>query len=628
MGELSISVLILSLAKMEVCWDVDLSEDSRISIRNGICSQVCIREHALSSLLFGLSRLGRKWNTLHLAVKKVLKEAIVVHHISDLSSARGVTSSLLGLASMDARWSELSSSVRLAILKEALRVTGELSGSQLVSITHSLSEMGVRWDHLKEELKQALLATLKLKVPLMSRHQLAQLLLSLGRMGKRWEDFSMEMQTEFLSSLTRLEHAHSESLKLYEENHQPVPLLSVETISVLFSGLGALQIVFHTLPKELSQALLWSLRRSCSALTAPQLGQLIAGIAQVGLRAGQQLGSTLPSLIEAAQRTLPCASTADASSIISGLGALGLTWSSPLLPLALRRIIIGAVGRISQFGEPSEVGSTAFALGVMEAVWIDIPDKVRASMMSGVIRVSKHEELTSKDAANLMYAMSLLCFDVNESTLHQDLVAVHLSLLNSIRKIGIGSFTDKERSQVLIFLQFIKHLTRVGKEADRHIIKVDRDETIPMSRLQMSVVTALTEALESSDIASELVLENEYSAFAGAFPVDATIWREGHVVAFIEIDGPQHYYRGELRRKDIFKEALYRRKYPNAAFARIRYDQVRKLGTETIGAKAAALVSLVHPQGEQMANRRAERDFQLALECCDKSEGERMKGMK
>lgn len=59
-------------------------------------------------------------------------------------------------------------------------------------------------------------------------------------------------------------------------------------------------------------------------------------------------------------------------------------------------------------------------------------------------------------------------------------------------------------------------------------------------------------------------------------------------VAFVEVDGPQHYQNdGSLKRKDIMKEALYRGKYPQALFTRVRYDQVDRLGSSYVGTHVA-----------------------------------------
>ena len=92
-------------------------------------------------------------------------------------------------------------------------------------------------------------------------------------------------------------------------------------------------------------------------------------------------------------------------------------------------------------------------------------------------------------------------------------------------------------------------------------------------------------------------------------------------MAFLEVDGPHHYRStfhyylffgfwihnkinrihipsrfvfvdGQLLRKDIMKEALYRRKHPCATFTRVRFDQVNKLGSQYVGREVADYITL------------------------------------
>jgi hypothetical protein len=95
---------ILSLAKLGVCWENDLSELNKDILRRAIFKQSRLGEHSLSSLLYGLAKLNRKWIDLHPQVRKVLKEAIVVCHIRDSCTPIGVSNSLYGLAEMEAKW--------------------------------------------------------------------------------------------------------------------------------------------------------------------------------------------------------------------------------------------------------------------------------------------------------------------------------------------------------------------------------------------------------------------------------------------------------------------------------------------------------------------------------------------
>jgi hypothetical protein len=84
----------------------------------------------------------------------------------------------------------------------------------------------------------------------------------------------------------------------------------------------------------------------------------------------------------------------------------------------------------------------------------------------------------------------------------------------------------------------------------------------------------------------------EASSFQGLYPVDVAVYnQQDMLVAIVEVDGPHHYrHDGVLRRKDRFKEALYRRNHPDSTFLRIRWDEANRVGTDIIGSDLAALI--------------------------------------
>jgi hypothetical protein len=604
MGELDISQVVLSLSRLEVSWTDDLGEETKASLRAAITRQSSIGEHALSSLLYGLSQLGRTWPELAPEVRRALKEAIVTVHLNDVCSAQGVSYSLYGLANMGAYWNELSSSVRLALIKEVVKVAGSATDTQLTNIMWSLARMGARRKSFSAELWVGLLAELERRAPAMNRQHLSTALWSLGAMCKVWESLPTALRDALLLALRRVEAPKSMgALRLDYANR-------VQSLSMLLAGLGNLHVRQYTLPRDLSTALVGSVAMFSTAMTAGQLANGLQGLSKMGWQP-DALHAALPSLYTALLRVLPLAEPADAAAIIAGVSGISLTWRT--VPLSLRHALMSAAARVGRLGGPDDVSLAAYGLGSMECVWELMPERVRSELMGGIIRVSgSSRNTTPQAAANLMYAVSLLCFDVADPRLHRDLVPVHLALLTSISVIGIGGFIEKERGQILIFLQFLRHLTTVGDmPAHRHIIRVDQHD-LPMSRLQMEVVHSLTEALELRN--SSMTLENEYSAFGGTLPVDATVFRGGRVVAFIEIDGPHHYYRGVLRRKDHLKEALYRKKHPGAVFARVKYDCIKRLGYDGVGEKVADFLAIVDPEREEWANRRAERELKLMLD--------------
>ena len=203
------------------------------------------------------------------------------------------------------------------------------------------------------------------------------------------------------------------------------------------------------------------------------------------------------------------------------------------------------------------------------------------------------QTMSPQALANLMYAISLLIFEESEAV-HEELTPVHIALLDNISAMGIGSslFSEAEKEQILIYISTLQTLTPLKNSIasrPKCALRADKPFTKP-SKLQHSVVSALTTALRNKN--SDFEVEDEYSAFSGAFPVDATIFEGDKPVAFVEVNGPQHYREdGRLRRKDLMKEALYRGKYPDASFTRVRFDQVSRLGSRYVGTQVAHFIS-------------------------------------
>ena len=73
-----------------------MKESEKDSIRRAIARQSNIGEHALSSLLYGLGKLSRKWEDLQPDVRLALKTSIVVCHINNKCTPQGVANSLYG----------------------------------------------------------------------------------------------------------------------------------------------------------------------------------------------------------------------------------------------------------------------------------------------------------------------------------------------------------------------------------------------------------------------------------------------------------------------------------------------------------------------------------------------------
>lgn len=249
----------------------------------------------------------------------------------------------------------------------------------------------------------------------------------------------------------------------------------------------------------------------------------------------------------------------------------------------------------------------------MEVQWESFLTPVfREELVKGIVRAAKCTTITPQTLANLMYALSLLVFDVSASNqaIHEELADAHLALLDSIRTFGVSRFSEKEREQILMYIHVVRQFSLLKDDVvdANQIFRVHSsgDSESRRSRLQESVVASLCAVLQSRN--NELLVADEYSAFGGAIPVDATIFQNGnfeHPLAFLEVNGPHHYRNGILRRKDKLKEMMYRKKYPLASFTRVSYDQVRILGTGRVAFAIANFITLTssHTDTEKMLRR-------------------------
>jgi hypothetical protein len=67
-------------------------------------------------------------------------------------------------------------------------------------------------------------------------------------------------------------------------------------------------------------------------------------------------------------------------------------------------------------------------------------------------------------------------------------------------------------------------------------------------------------------------------------------------MAFIEVNGPQQYRsNGHLHRKETLKEHLYKNKYPNTFYIRIKYDQINLFGSNYVGIQVANFLLTAAP---------------------------------
>ena len=236
-------------------------------LRRAITRQSFLSEHALSSLLYGLGKLGRQWNDLHPHVKSSLKEAIVVCHISEKCTPLGVVNSLYGLALMNAEWSSLSSSVRMALIDEITIVLPSMTDNQLTTILWSVSKLSVAWKDLPDKTQSAILMQAYRKLVNMNSHHIGSLIYSMGKLGITKNALPSYMQESIVNSLLRIgiqtdaemamsssTHFHSSDNSMHPNAHTQHDLSLNEKLSqdlsMALMGLSRMGFSWNQLPNK------------------------------------------------------------------------------------------------------------------------------------------------------------------------------------------------------------------------------------------------------------------------------------------------------------------------------------------------------------------------------------------
>eukprot|EP00595_Chromulina_sp_UTEXLB2642_P003494 CAMPEP_0196763414 /NCGR_PEP_ID=MMETSP1095-20130614/4027_1 /TAXON_ID=96789 ORGANISM="Chromulina nebulosa, Strain UTEXLB2642" /NCGR_SAMPLE_ID=MMETSP1095 /ASSEMBLY_ACC=CAM_ASM_000446 /LENGTH=1257 /DNA_ID=CAMNT_0042116537 /DNA_START=544 /DNA_END=4317 /DNA_ORIENTATION=+ len=643
--EQGLSSLVLSLAKLDVCYQTDLPDEVKLSIRKAISKQSHLGEHSLSSLLYGLGKMSRKWKDLHVDVRQTLKAAIVVCHIDGRITAEGIANSIYGLGLMSADWTTLSSSVKLALINDIMKTINDTTPTQLVNILLGLGKMGASLKSLPVKITDKLQYRLTELIPHMNEQHISNLCLALSSVGLSWFDLPQRSRDYLLNqikAITRLntdEYLHS---------------LGLTMIIVGMSRLGLKWAYFST---DLADSINSLLERSVQELSTQQLASVLSSLGKMTWRWDNLSNSLRDKILTRITRLSNSKKIVlqDVSIIMNSLGSLGLTWDTLSGPLKVS--VLHWIKNISRLGNASELAGLVYGLGLMDCSWDKLVEDTRKCLLDGIIRVTSTNnspsgtdsikpwtfkyipsefssrgnfQLQPQSLANLMYGLSLMIFDVSDDHLIDELNRIHISLLDAVSSIGLLKFSQTEREQILIYAHLLQTVITLpqpllqGHHTPNEFTVHSSTSLMSTSssRLQESVVNALTNALSCRS--DDLEVLSEYSAFNGCLPVDASIFRGNKPVAFLEVDGPQHF-KGDslsLRRKDLMKETLYRKKHPDAAFTRVRFDQVNKLGSRYVGDEVANFITIISAHTQNISendnggfvNRYIERELQYTLE--------------
>jgi hypothetical protein len=172
------------------------------------------------------------------------------------------------------------------------------------------------------------------------------------------------------------------------------------------------------------------------------------------------------------------------------------------------------------------------------------------------------------------------------------LLLIHHQLLDVLANIRPSVLQPAmNREQCGMYLTFLSTIPSGQKLIDRYftsIPTISGPKPVIPSRLHAEVIQTTIMHLNENQAQNEYEAVNEFNGLPqGSFPLDAAIYYRSELAAFVEIDGEFHYKQlsisPQLRRKDILKETLYNKRYPEVPFFRIRYDQCAAIGIPRAG---------------------------------------------
>lgn len=529
----------------------------------------------------------------------------------------------------------------MALLSEVSAVAGTSTETQLSNIVWSLGKLDVKWADLPAKTTSALCTSVLRRLRSMNEQHISSIVFSLGAMGASWEQLPPGLADGLLSSILRVGRPLPASSCMSRESAaktstwgslaQPTPDAAVDLLdsspremaaqglSMILLGLAKMGVTWTALPDAVLEWQRESIRRLADEMNGRQVSSTVLALGRLGWSWGAIGERQRRALLRAARRSVGEMSCGDISNVVHGLGVMGATWVS--FPPSIHDALALGVMKVGRQGTPTELASSLYGVALMECQWTALPAQVRADVVGGIVRAAKKAKDADHQAvANMMYSLSLLVFDMVDPALQAELTHAHVALLDAIAIVGVGRFSEKEREQILMYVNLLSTTTPLTEKAAhaKPIFCVSRSNDHGQghsSRLQETVVASLAVALQSRN--TDLQIEDEYSAFNGAFPIDATVLEGGTPIGFIEIDGPHHYRNGSLRRKDKMKEMLYRKKHPTASFTRVSYDQVRKLGTGRVAFAVANFLTLTAGHRDDLdgawSTRNAERELNKIL---------------
>jgi len=483
-----------------------------------------------------------------------------------------------------------------------------------------LGRLDAQWAMLPPKLTKTLEVSLWHALPLMNAAQYCSAVSGMGLSAWRLENFSSSLRRRLLDAAVRV-----------------LPSASIRDVSLLFNGLSNLGLRWVDLSHSLSRALVVSVGRVLNKGDATEVAGVMLGLGMMGCGWDNSLPGSLRDMIKAGvlrvsrrpsgapgqmwssfnRWALPSAkssveplSTKSAANIMYGLSLMVFDSTRAALDRDLDEVHLALIDSISYLGvgKFSEVRRWP---SLRDCWYLSAVTNIICPMHLCLVSVQAEREqvviytqllqtvLPNSDLVQSNPRCALLRADkpskATPSKLQESIV---VSLKEALK--GYGNFGVV----TLMFVDFCVLICppcpyALGIQGARmtYLSKMStlRSEVPFLLTLQYSKVRHTAVFHELLHTKSTLLICGTFSSILFTM---GTCSIDGTPVAFIEVDGPQHFDAdSRLKRKDMMKEALYRSKHPNASFTRVRFDMVNKLGSAFIGTEISNYIAIVRAHG-------------------------------
>ena len=593
---------------------------SRIEILLPSMDSQCITD-----CLWSLGTLGIQWNDLSNELKITILKSL--QHSFKYFNSYCMSSSLWALAKMGLKWNIFSHELQIILLNRISDLSYETSPQQSSKVLWSIGTIGFPWRSFPNGILEKYLEIVNRikQAQVGNAIPFCQALAGLSKSGILWTEISPSFRTKIWDSLLRICLTSNivgisnalravgmmgPSLELQPPAIRSQVLAGVKksiigaptrTLSSSLYGLLKMGVMWEDLSEDLIISIYESIIILQKEMNAMDVGLLLRTLGCMDSPIDVYPKPVLQSLMICIERNLPCMQAQDLSHTLWGLSSGGLCWDqlSPTskwgVNCALRRVVDTMV--------PQDVSTIAYSLACMCFDSMDVIDPafrgVHETILEAVSKRCKENQIRfiSNSHNNNNNNLLLHKENINELDVTDD-----NQMISGPRSATLTSVEELEQLRIfahyLCTLKVVDEITRIPAyllDSKSTVLENNnkRNHTVGASKLQRLVLNGLQDVLASSTdkFQENIIVIPEFSGFAGVFPIDAVVMLGDMVVALLEVDGPHHYRGdGQIRRSDLLKEALYRKKFPDVGFHRVMYVEANKLGASEVGADIANMV--------------------------------------